>query len=65
MTARDQQKLIREGFILIRSENNPSPRIKMKFGSSSEWRTMKKFETKAARDREMKMLLIMYLVIEV
>ncbi|KAA6315748.1 hypothetical protein EZS27_033841 [termite gut metagenome] len=64
MNARDQQKVIRAGFILIRPDDLPSPRIKVKDGKSCEWRTMTKFETKAARDREMKRLLELELIVQ-
>jgi hypothetical protein len=64
MNARDQQKVIAAGFDLIRADNYPSPRIKIKDGKSFEWRTLKKFETKAARDREMQALPGLNTVIE-
>ncbi|KAA6346412.1 hypothetical protein EZS27_006062 [termite gut metagenome] len=64
MNAKDQQKVIRAGFILVRPDDLPSPRIKIKDGKSHEWRTMKKFETKAARNREMEKLLGFELVIQ-
>jgi hypothetical protein len=57
MNATDQQKVIRAGFVLIRLDDQPSPRIKVKDDHGSEWRTMEKFETKAARDRKLERLL--------
>jgi len=57
MNTTDQQKVIRAGFILVRPDDQPSPRIKVKDGNGCEWRTLKKFDTKAARDRELKNLL--------
>ena len=65
MNVRDQKKVIKAGFILIRPDDQPSPRIKVKDGKSSEWRTLNKsFETKAARDRELNRLLKLDLVIQ-
>ena len=49
MNLRDQEKVIKAGFIIVRSDDQPSPRIKVKDGKSSEWRTLNKpFPTKAA-----------------
>lgn len=64
MNTTDQQKIIKAGFILVRPDDQPSPRIKVKDKQSYEWRTMKKFDTKAARDRELKKLLELDLVIQ-
>jgi hypothetical protein len=64
MNAKDQHKLIMAGYILIRPDDQPSPRIKVKDSQSIEWRTMKKFDTKADRNREMKRLLELNLVIQ-
>ena len=64
MNTRDQRKVIIAGFTLIRAGDYPSPRIKIKDGKSCEWRTMRKFDTKAERDREMKKLLELNMVIE-
>jgi hypothetical protein len=57
MNATDQQKLIKAGYTLIRQDDNPCPRIKIKDGQSYEWRTLEKFDSKAARDRKLKWLL--------
>jgi hypothetical protein len=59
MSTADQQKVIKAGFILVRPDNMPSPRIKVKdgHGQSFEWRTLAKFDTRAARDRELKKIL--------
>lgn len=57
MNLRDQNKVIKAGFILVRSDDQPTPRIKIKDGKSSEWRSLKSFPTKAARDRELNQLL--------
>lgn len=65
MNTRDQQKVINAGFILVRPDDQPSPRIKVKDGKSSEWRTLNKpFPTKAARDRELDQLLKLDTVIQ-
>lgn len=62
---RDQKKLFKAGFILVRPDDQPSPRIKIKDGKSSEWRTLgKPFPTKAARDRELTRLLTQDTVIQ-
>jgi hypothetical protein len=57
MTMSDQLKVIKAGFVLIRADEYPTIRIKIKDGKSMEWRTLEKFETKAARDRKMRDLL--------
>jgi hypothetical protein len=57
MNTTDQQKLIRAGYILIRPDDQPNPRIKIKDSQSFEWRTLEKFDSKAARDRKLKWLL--------
>lgn len=65
MNLRDQEKVINAGFIIVRSDDQPSPRIKIKDGKSSEWRTLDKpFPTKATRDRELKRLLALNTVIQ-
>lgn len=65
MNLRDQEKVIKAGFIIVRSDDQPSPRIKVKDGKSSEWRTLNKpFPTKAARDRELSRLLALDMVIQ-
>lgn len=65
MNLRDQKKVIKAGFIIVRSDDQPSPRIKVKDGKSSEWRTLgKPFPTKAARDRELNQLLKLATVIQ-
>jgi len=65
MNLRDQEKVIKAGFIIVRSDDQPSPRIKVKDGKSSEWRTLgNSFPTKAARDRELSRLLNLSTVIQ-
>jgi len=51
MDSRSQQKVITFGFTIIRRDDQPSPRIKYKGTGVCEWKTLEKFETKAARDR--------------
>lgn len=50
------QKLKDAGFKILRSDDTPSPRIK-EWESDSAWRTLEKFDTKAARDRQLESLL--------
>jgi hypothetical protein len=57
MDATSQQKVIAAGFTIIRADNQPNPRIKVKDAQHREWATLDKFETKAARDRQMAELL--------
>jgi hypothetical protein len=64
MNTTDQQKVIKAGFVLVRPDDQPSPRIKVKDDHSSEWRTMERFETKAARDRKLKRLLESNIIIQ-
>ena len=72
MDAASQKKVIDAGFIILRCDNQPSPRIKVKDGnnvnhthSCYEWRTLEKdFKSKAARDRRFKELLKQSLIIE-
>jgi hypothetical protein len=49
-------KVMAAGFRIIRTDDQPSPRIKVKENGNYEWRTLEKFETKAARDRRFKEL---------
>ena len=58
MDATSQEKVIAMGFRVIRKDDYPQPRIKVKTNEQgSDWRTLEKFETKAARDRAFKELL--------
>jgi hypothetical protein len=52
----DQDKLIKAGFCIIRKDDYPGPRIKMCTGINGGWKTYKKFETKAERDRTFALL---------
>ena len=59
MDAQSQQKVINAGFTIIRSDDQPTPRIKFKGLGSLEWKTLEKFSSKAERDRKMGALLEM------
>lgn len=63
MDATSQQKVIAEGFRIIRCDDYPSPRIKIKDKQHAEWSTLMKFDTKAKRDRQFKELLKLSIVI--
>ena len=64
MNKRSQLKVIAAGFTTIRSEDQPSVRIKYINQAHHDWKTLEKFETKAARDRRLKNLLELQLNIE-
>lgn len=52
MDKNSQDKVIKAGFRIIRKDDYPQPRIKTKINNQgSDWRTLAKFDTKAARDR--------------
>lgn len=53
----NQNKLVNAGFQIIRKDDYPSPRIKFCTGRNGSWKTYKKFETKAERDRAFALLL--------
>lgn len=57
MDTNSQMKVMAAGFRIIRTDDQPTPRIKVKENGNYEWRTLEKFETKAARDRMFKELL--------
>jgi hypothetical protein len=57
MTAKDQLKVIKKGFIVIRPDDQPSLRVKFKDRSNHEWTTLGNFKTKAERDKYMNDLL--------
>lgn len=63
MDQASQLKVIAAGFTILRTDDQPSPRIKVKDKDHHEWSTLRKFETKAARDREYKELLKLQTVI--
>ena len=51
MDQKSQMKVAAARFIILRNDDQPSPRIKFKSKSQHEWKTLEKFDTKAARDR--------------
>ncbi|MHC1773785.1 MAG: hypothetical protein AB9834_00090 [Lentimicrobium sp.] len=57
MDQTSQMKVMKAGFRILRIDDQPSPRIKVKESGNYEWRTLDKFETKAARDRRFKELI--------
>jgi hypothetical protein len=57
------EKLMADGYMFIRRDDHPSPRIKYRKHGSGDWKTLGKFETKAARDREVDRLLDSSMVI--
>ncbi len=57
MDQESQLKVIAAGFHIVRTDDQPNSRIKIKDKSHPEWATLRKFETKAARDREYKELM--------
>ncbi len=58
MNGTDQKKLIIAGYTLIRKDDMPTPRIKVRSPKNFEWHTLEKdFSSKAARDRRMHELL--------
>lgn len=57
MDTNSQMKVMAAGFRIIRTDDQPTPRIKVKENGNYEWRALEKFETKAARDRRFKELL--------
>lgn len=58
MDQQSAKKVIDAGFQIIRRDDSPTPRIKIKIAPSYEWRTFEKdFASKAARDRRFKELL--------
>lgn len=57
MTANDQNKLMKAGFMIIRKDDYPSPRIKVCTGSNGGWETHNTYPSKAERDRVFKQML--------
>lgn len=56
MDQKSQCKVMAAGFRIIRADDYPQPRIKFKDAKTENWKTLAKFETKAARDRSMEQL---------
>ncbi len=57
MDTNSQMKVMAAGFRIIRTDDQPTPRIKVKENGNYEWRTLEKFLVKAARDRRCRELL--------
>ena len=57
MNIQSSGKVIAAGFRIIRCDDSPTIRIKVRAGSSHAWVTLESFPTKAARDRRFKELL--------
>jgi len=57
MDQKSHIKVIEEGFIILRADDQPTTRIKYIAKGQHNWITLEKFETKAARDRKLKELL--------
>lgn len=57
MSIDDQNKLKKAGFVIIRKDDYPSPRIKMSTVSNGGWKTHNTYSTKAERDRAYKSML--------
>jgi hypothetical protein len=59
MDQKSQLKVIKAGFRILRIDDQPSPRIKIKDKTSMEWHTLEDcFKSKAARDRRFNELLV-------
>lgn len=67
MTNDDRIKVTKAGFQIIRIDDSQPGHPKIKFfrlnGGNGAWCTLRKFETKAARDREFKKMCSMNLII--
>ncbi len=57
MDRKSQDKVLKAGFMIIRKDDYPQPRIKVRGTKGSDYRTYAKFKTKAERDREFDLLL--------
>lgn len=65
MTQDGRNKIAAIGIMILRSDDNPTPRIKQYARSGAGvWKTLEKFPTKAERDRKMTVLLTNSNVIE-
>ena len=53
MDKKSQLKVIAKGFTILRSDDQPSPRIKYIDKQNHEWKTFSKHEAKAERDRSL------------
>ncbi len=57
MDRKSQDKVLKAGFTIIRKDDYPSPRIKVRYTADTDYRTYEKYETKAERDRSFARLL--------
>lgn len=58
MTQKDQLKVLKQGFTIIRKDNQPNIRIKFKSGMITDFITYKgKFKTQVERDAQFEELL--------
>lgn len=55
-TCDTNEKLVAAGFIIVRPDDYPSPRIKQWVGDGA-WKTLENYPTKAARDRALAVML--------
>lgn len=57
MNINSRNKLIKDGWKIIRKDDYPEPRIKIATGQNGAWRTLEKYKSKAERDRMFTVLL--------
>ena len=57
MDRKSQDKVLKAGFIIIRKDDYPTPRIKARHVAGTDYRTFEKYDTKAERDRAFARLL--------
>lgn len=57
MDRKSQDKVLKAGFIIIRKDDYPTPRIKARHVACTDYRTFEKYNTKAERDRAFARLL--------
>lgn len=57
MNINSRNKLIKDGWKIIRKDDYPEPRIKIATGQNGAWRTLEKYKSKAERDRVFTILL--------
>ena len=51
MDQKSQMKVVEAGFVIIRKDDQPTPRIKYKSADQREWATLEKHERKRDRDK--------------
>lgn len=65
MNSKDQNKLLKAGYTILRRDDHPTVRIKEKSQETQEWQTYEKdFKSKASRDRRMEELLEYVTILE-